>query len=279
MLSAVRNQNKIIEIPLVQIRPCRTQARRIFKQDDLKELAESIKQNGILQPLTVRKISVIEYELISGERRLRAAAMCGKTKVPCYVIICNDTQAGLYSLVENLQRKDLNVFEEAEGINTVMNVYGLTQEETARRLGKKQSTVANKLRVLKLSQDEREWIIKANLTERHARALLRIEDTVTRKIILSEIIERNMNVSQSEKYIEAALNEKNIHKRKTQKKRVVIKDIKIFENTINKAVNTMRSSGIDAISNQNETDDFIEYTVRISKCNINSNDNSGNLTA
>lgn len=279
MLSAVRNQNKIIEIPLVQIRPCRTQARRIFRQEDLKELAESINQNGILQPLTVRKISVVEYELISGERRLRAAAMCGKSKVPCYVIICNDEQAGIYSLVENLQRKDLNIFEQAEGINTVMNVYGLTQEETARRLGKRQSTVANKLRILKLSREEREWILKANLTERHARALLRIDDPVTRKIILSEIIERNMNVSQSEKYIDAALNEKNIHKRKTQRKRVVIKDIKIFENTINKAVNTMRSSGIEAVSNQNETDDFIEYTVRISKSNISPDDNTKNMTA
>ena len=95
MLSAVRNQNKIIQIPIVQIRPCRTQARRIFRQEDLKELAESIKQNGILQPLTVRKVSIVEYELISGERRLRAAAMCGKSKVPCYVIICNDEQAAV----------------------------------------------------------------------------------------------------------------------------------------------------------------------------------------
>lgn len=279
MLSNIRNEKKIVEIPIVQIRPCRTQARKNFRHEDLIELAESIKQNGILQPLTVRKISVVEYEIIAGERRLRAAVMCGKSKVPCCVLICNDIQAGLYSLVENLQRKNLNPFEEAEGILTLMNTYKLTQEEVAKKLGKSQSAVANKLRILRLGKDEREWILKANLTERHARAIIKIDDPVMRKIVLSEIIERSMNVSQSERYIDAILNEKNLNKRKSQKKRIIIKDIRIFENTINKAVNTMRSSGIDAFSKHSETDDFIEYTVRIPKNPVKSDEHSGNLTA
>lgn len=280
MLFNVERQKKIIEIPLVEIRPCPTQSRYIFRQDELKELAESIRINGVIQPLTVRKISSIEYELIAGERRLRAAAMCGKTKVPCHIISCSDKQASIYSLVENLQRSDLNCFEEAEGIKTLMETYGLTQEETAKRLGKKQSTIANKLRILKLNREEREWILKANLTERHARALLKIDDEVTRKILLSEIIERNLNVTQSEKYIDATLNEKNLKKIRNQKKRVVIKDIRIFENTINKAINTMRSSGIDAMTNQSETEEFIEYTVRIPKVKDKlRTDKSGNMTA
>lgn len=280
MLFKSDNQQKIVFIPLVEIRPCPTQARYIFRQDELKELAESIKLNGIIQPLTVRKISSIEYELIAGERRLRAAAMCGKTKVPCRIISCSDKQASIYSLIENLQRTDLNFFEEAEGISTLMEVYGLTQEEAAKRLGKKQSTVANKLRILKLNREEREFILKAHLTERHARALLKIEDKLTRRIALSEIIERNLNVSQSERYIDAILNEKNLKKSRNQKKRIIIKDIRIFENTINKAVNTMRSSGIDAMSNQSETDEFIEYTVRIPKSNSKPHDDeSGNMTA
>ena len=280
MLFNIKNEKKIIEIPIVEIRPCPTQARQIFRQQDLKGLAESIKQNGIIQPLTVRKISPLEYELVAGERRLRAAAMCGKKKVPCCVISCTDKQASCYSLIENIQRKDLNIFEEAEGIDTIMTVYGLTQEETAKYLGKKQSTIANKLRLLRLNREEREWIIKAGLTERHARALLKIDNAVTRRIMLSEIIERNMNVAQAERYIDAALNEKNLKKSRSQKKHIVIKDIRIFENTINKAINTMRSSGINAVSDQSETDEFIEYTVRIPKPKERHKDGeSGNMTA
>lgn len=258
-------QKKVVEIPIVEIRPCRTQARCIFRKDKLKELSESIKQNGIIQPLTVRKVSQIEYELIAGERRLRAAAMCGKSKVPCIIIDCNDEQASVYSLVENLQHTDLNCFEEAENINTLIKMYGLTQEEIAKSLGKKQSVISNKLKLLCLNGEEREWILKAGLTEYHAAALLKVEDMTTRKIILSEIIERKLNVSQSEKYIDACLNVSSIKKKRNQKRLIIIKDIRIFENTINKAINTMRLSGIDALSNQSETDEFIEYTVKILK--------------
>ncbi len=256
---------RVCEIPIVQIRPCRMQSRKSFSHEKLRELALSIKQNGILQPITVRRLSSIEYELISGERRLRAAVMCGNKKIPCIVLDCSDKQAEIYSLIENIQRCDLNFFEEAEGIERLMKEYGLTKTDTAKKLGKRQSTISNKLRILKLDDEEREIILKYNLTERHARALLKIEDTVLRRMILSEIIEESMNVSQSEKYIDEVLRRKSEDRQKNQKKRLVIKNIKIFENTINKAVDTMRSSGINAVTKQTETDEFIEFTVRIAK--------------
>ncbi len=271
---------RVCEIPIVQIRPCRMQSRKKFSNEKLRELALSIKQNGILQPITVRKVSSLEYELISGERRLRAAVMCGNKKIPCIVLDCSDKQAGIYSLIENLQRCDLNFFEEAEGIERLMKEYGLTKTDAARKLGKKQSTISNKLRILKLNDDEKEIILKYNLTERHARALLKIEDPVLRRMILSEIIEEGMNVSGAERHIDEVLRQKSEDRQKTQKKRLVIKNIKIFENTINKAVDTMRSSGIDAVTKQTETDEFIEITVRIPKSNKNSaEDSKKNLTA
>lgn len=151
---------KVCEIPIVRIRPCRTQSRKNFSNEKLRELALSIKQNGLLQPITVRKLSSIEYELISGERRLRAAVMCGNKKIPCIVLNCSDKQAEIYSLIENLQRCDLNFFEEAEGIEKLMKRYSLTKTDTAKRLGKKQSTISNKLRLLKLSDGDRQIILK-----------------------------------------------------------------------------------------------------------------------
>lgn len=265
MLLSIGSNKRITEIPIVQIRPCRTQARKNFPHEQMCELALSVKQNGILQPITVRKLSTVEYELISGERRLRAAAMCGKKKIPCIVMNCSDKQAGVYSLVENLQRCDLNFFEEAEGIERLMTLYGLSRAEAAKKLGKRQYTIANKLRILRLTDEERDIILKYELTEKHARALLRINDVVLRRMILSEIIEEGMNVRQSEKYIEEVLTQKSKDRQRKQKKRLIIKNIKIFENTINKAVDTMRSSGINAVTKHTESDDFIEYTVRIPK--------------
>ncbi len=264
MLLNLKNEKKIVEIPTMYIRPCRTQARRIFEDREMESLTESIKENGILQPLTVRKINSNEYELVAGERRLRAAAKSGMRKVPCIVLKCDNRQASVFSLIENLQRTDLNPFEEAEGIQRLIQDFGLTQEEAAKRLGKKQSTVANKLRLLKLDDEERDWIIRAGLTERHARALLKIDNVVTRKIALSEIIARSMNVAQAERYIASAMETKP-HSSSRQKNRFIFKDVRVFVNTINKAIDTMKSSGIDASSEKTETADYIEYTVRISK--------------
>ena len=265
MLVHMRRERKIVEIPIVQIRPCKTQTRKSYQSDQLKELAVSIHRNGILQPLTVRKVSTAEYELLAGERRLRAAAMCGEKKAPCIVISCSDRDAEIYSLTENLQRSDLNFFEEAKGITAVMNSCHISQQEVARMLGKRQSVIAAKLRILELNEEEQELILQYHLTEKHARAMLQIMDPLERRFILSEVIEKSMNVSQCEHFIHDYLCKTRYEKRQHQRQKAVIKDRRIFENTITNAVRTMHSFGITAIASQNEGDGYIEYIVRIPK--------------
>lgn len=258
---------KVIEIPARKIRPNKTQPRQDFYEEDLRSLSQSISNNGLLQPLTVRKLKNDEYELVAGERRLRASVMAGFTKIPCIVMKCSDKDSAIFALIENLQRKDLGMFEEARGINRLIRKYGITQEQAAIQLGKKQSTVANKLRLLRLSYDEQDWIVQAGLTERHARALLKIQNEDSRKEVLSHIIAENLNVKETEKYISSLLNNKKVqplHNNNNDKK-IVVKDVRIFVNTISRAVDTMRMSGIDAVSNKEETEDYIEYTVKIPK--------------
>lgn len=258
---------KVIEIPARKIRPNKTQPRQDFYEEDLRSLSQSISNNGLLQPLTVRKLKNDEYELIAGERRLRASVMAGFTKIPCIVMKCSDKDSAIFALIENLQRKDLGMFEEARGINRLIRKYGITQEQAAIQLGKKQSTVANKLRLLRLSYDEQDWIVQAGLTERHARALLKIQNEDSRKEVLSHIIAENLNVKETEKYISSLLDIKKVqplHNNNNDKK-IVVKDVRIFVNTISRAVDTMRMSGIDAVSNKEETEDYIEYTVKIPK--------------
>lgn len=260
-----KNEKKIVNISARKIRPNKTQPRKDFIEDDLRSLSQSIANNGLLQPLTVRKLRNDEYELIAGERRLRASVMAGFTKVPCIVMRCSDKDSAIFALIENLQRKDLGMFEEARGISRLIRKYGITQEQAALQLGKKQSTVANKLRLLRLSCDEQDWILQAGLTERHARALLKIGDEDLRKEALSHIIGENLNVKESELFIDSLLHRKRVQPVTVGEKKVAIKDVRIFVNTINKAVDTMRMSGIEAISNKAETAEYIEYTVKIPK--------------
>ncbi len=260
-----KNENKISEIPIIKIRPNKAQPRKAFDENELTELSRSIAENGILQPLTVRKISAAEYELVAGERRLRASALAGMKKVPCIVVRCSDKESAVYALLENLQRSDLGIFEEARGISKLMRRYGLTQEETAKRLGKSQSTIANKLRLLRLTYEEQEWIVNAGLGERHARALLRIDDEQLRREALSRIISEGLNTQQTDGLISILLNSAPKPERVKGSSKAVIKDLRIFVNTINKAIDTMRLAGIDAQSNKTDTDNFIEYTIRIPK--------------
>lgn len=260
----VKNENKLSEIPIIKIRPNKSQPRKQFFEDELQSLANSITENGILQPLTVRKVSASEFELVAGERRLRAAALAGLKRVPCIVVKCSDKESAIYALLENLQRADLGIFEEARGISRLLRRFGLTQKQAAEQLGKNQSTIANKLRLLRLSAEEQEWIENAGLSERHARALLKLEDEGLRRNALSRVIAEGLNVSQTEAlvnlYFHSAPKKTN---RGTSK--AVIKDIRIFVNTINKAVDTMRLAGIDAETHKSDNDNFIEYTIKISK--------------
>ena len=192
----IKNDNKISDIPIIKIRPNKAQPRKVFNEEDLNALSHSNTENGILQPLTVRKVSATEYELIAGERRLRASVLAGLRKVPCIVIKCSEKESAVYALLENLQRSDLGMFEEARGISRLIRRYGLTQQEAAVKLGKTQSTIANKLRLLRLTYEEQEWIENAGLSERHARALLKLGDEGARREALSKFISEILNVQQ-----------------------------------------------------------------------------------
>lgn len=270
----LKNENKISDIPIIKIRPNKAQPRKVFNEEDLNALSQSIAENGILQPLTVRKVSTTEYELIAGERRLRASVMAGLHKVPCIVIKCSEKESAVYALLENLQRSDLGMFEEARGVSRLIRRYGLTQQEAAVKLGKTQSTIANKLRLLRLTYEEQEWIENAGLSERHARALLKLGDEGARREALSKIISENLNVQQSENLINLMLSPSPKNNKKQGTSKAVIKDVRIFVNTINKAIDTMRLAGIDAQSDKTDTDNFIEYTIRIPKKQITDEEKS-----
>ena len=270
----LKNENKISDIPIIKIRPNKAQPRKVFNEEDLNALSQSIAENGILQPLTVRKVSATEYELIAGERRLRASVMAGLRKVPCIVIKCSEKESAVYALLENLQRSDLGMFEEARGVSRLIRRYGLTQQEAAVKLGKTQSTIANKLRLLRLTYEEQEWIENAGLSERHARALLKLGDEGARREALSKIISESLNVQQSENLINLMLNSSPKNNKKQGTSTAMIKDVRIFVNTINKAIDTMRLAGIDAQSDKTDTDNFIEYTIRIPKKQITDEEKS-----
>ena len=260
-----KEENKVLEIPTIQIRPNKTQPRKYFDEDELRLLSQSISTNGILQPLTVRKLSQTEYELVAGERRLRAAVLAGLSKVPCVLIKCTDKESAIFALLENIQRSDLNMFEEARGISRLIRKYGLTQEDAAIRLGKKQSTIANKMRLLKLSMEEQDWILQAGLSERHARALLRIDDEEVRKEMLSKIVAENLSAKDTEDEVVKMLCRTTVTSTAAQDKKFIVRDVRIFVNTIAKAVDTMRLSGINAVAKKAETEEYIEYTVKIPK--------------
>lgn len=260
-----KNENKISDIPIIKIRPNKAQPRKVFSESELSALAQSIFENGILQPLTVRKVSSAEYELIAGERRLRASVLAGLQKVPCIVIKCSDKESAVYALLENLQRCDLGMFEEARGVSRLIRRYGLTQQEAASKLGKTQSTIANKLRLLRLTYEEQEWIENAGLSERHARALLRLTDENTRREALSRVISESLNVMQTENLVNLMLTVTPKQEKKQGVNKVVVKDVRIFVNTINKAIDTMKLAGIDAQTDKIDTDNFIEYKIRIPK--------------
>ena len=240
------------------------QPRKQFKSEDLLSLAESIKENGILQPLLARRINNSDYyEIIAGECRLRAAILANLATVPCLIVDCDYEESAVYSIIENIQRSDLSFFEEAQAISQMQNHFGMTQEQIAKRLGKSQSALSNKLRLLKLPADVRYFIEKEGLTERHARALLKLESEKQMWTALNLIKDKGWNVQQTEEYINSVTNKAvKPHKNNIVK---IFKDVRIFVNTVNKAINTMKEAGIPAESNKTETDDYIEFFVRIPK--------------
>ena len=252
--------NKVVLLDIDEIIPNPNQPRTRFDDGELGQLADSIHENGVLQPLTVRKNPRGQYELISGERRLRAGKLASLSQIPCIIIDTDERQSAVLALIENIQRSNLNFFEEAAAIRNLITEYNINQEEAAVKLGKAQSTIANKLRLLKLSEAEQCAILNNGLTERHARALLKLEDREERLRALERILDKKMNVVQAEAYIDSLLDASP----KPEKKRVlIIKDIRLFLNTINKALDTMKRAGIKAESCKKQDDEYIEYVVRI----------------
>lgn len=260
-VQSLRELGKIIDISVNLIRPNPNQPRQYFDSSQLTSLAKSISQDGIIQPLTVRKVNNY-FELISGERRLRAAKLAGLRSVPCIVVDITDERSAVLALIENIQRADLNFFEEAEAISVLIQEYGMTQEDAAIRLGMAQSTIANKLRLLKLSSIEKKMIISNNLSERHARALLKVSSEEKRSQVLTYIIDNNLTVNAAEKYISSLETEEKI-KASYKKRSPVLRDVKLFFNTVDKAVNVMKLAGVDAKVKKKHHDGLIEYTILI----------------
>ncbi len=243
------------------------QPRKIFNDDALQELSSSIKEYGIIQPLLVRP-ATNGYELIAGERRLRASKMAGLTEVPVIVRAMDDEEMAELAMIENLQREDLHFLEEAYGYQVLIANFGITQEEAARRLGKSQSTIANKMRLLKLPGDIQTSIVDEGLTERHARALLKIEEEEIQKSILDTIREQDLNVRETENLIEEILADISREKSKKPRKQNIVKiirDARIFINSINKMASDIKKSGLNVTMDQDEDDDHVIISLKIPK--------------
>lgn len=264
------------EVEISEIRVPDGRFRRIRCDESLAALAESIKEHGIIEPLIVRRVLGIggeaEFTLVAGERRLRAAEMAGLTTVPVVSVETGEVDAAILAIIENLHREDLSMFEEAASIQSLISLTGMTQEACAKKLSVSQSYVANKLRLLRLSDGEQEKIEQNGLTERHARALLRLEDEEERGEVLSIIIKREMNVSRTEEYIEDLICAKSRMaereskpKGSEQKRKLVIRDIRLFYNSIDHAVDVIKKSGIPVESTRKEVEEGVLISILLPK--------------
>jgi len=259
--------NKVVEIEIDRVVPNPAQPRVIFNDYELSQLAISIQQNGILQPLTVRIVEgggyLPMFELISGERRLRASRLAGLTKVPCIIMETSAKNSALLAIMENIQRSDLNYIEEAFAISRLIEYLQITQEEAAVKLGIAQSTVANKLRLLKLADEEKAMALRFGLNERQARALLKIPSEMRREAI-EKISSAQLNTAATDRLIADMVAQKSAPARKQPaRKSFVVKQAALYINTFNHTIDSMKKAGIDCVVRKNKTDEFMEYEVRI----------------
>lgn len=250
----------VLSLPVSDISPNPNQPRRFFTPAELEELALSIREVGILQPLTVRRAEQ-GWELIAGERRLRAATMVGLDHVPCLAVEADESRSTLLALVENVQRQDLDFWEEALALDKLMRVCHMSQSEAAQRIGKSQSALSNKLRLLKLPEEILRALRDGGCTERHARALLTLPDESLQRKAADYILAHQLNVAQTEDYVTSLLSPK----QKSCKPIYLIKDVRIFLNTITKGLSIMNAAGIHAKCGQEETESEILLTIRIPK--------------
>ena len=257
---------EIKNIPINSIKPNPYQPRKTFNQKGLEELSQSIKTFGIIQPISVRKLSPESYELVAGERRLRASELAKLSEIPAMVVDYRDKDSAMVALVENLQREDLNFIEEAEGYNSLIIDHKFTQMELAEKLGKSQSTIANKLRLLKLPTDIKKTLIEENLTERHGRALLKLPDDNLRRIVLDKTINNNLNVNSTEAVVEDILD--NLRKKDDKAYKQNIKSlisIRIYLNTIKKAYKAIKEYGINAEYEEEDKGEYVLVTIKVPK--------------
>ncbi len=247
---------RVIFLPAKNIRPNPAQPRTVFREEALRELCESIRRHGILQPLSVRRVGT-GYELIAGERRLRAGIMAGLSEVPCIVMNMSDQESGMTALVENLQRQDLDFIEEARGISLLMSSWSMSQEQAARVLGKSQSAIANKLRLLQHSAPVLDALRQGELTERHGRALLKLPTETEKLQVIDHIVRKGLSVARTEQYIDDLLQNRGQKQPRA--------DVDHFIKSVTQTLSRIQKSGISAISERRETESQIVLTITIPK--------------
>lgn len=275
-------ERKVFYISVENIIPNPYQPRKVFTPSSLMELSESIKEHGVLQPITVRKLTEKTFELIAGERRLKAAKLAGLIEVPTIIANVSDEQSAVLALIENIQREDLNFIEEAKAYEKLINDYQITQQELSKKVGKNQSTIANKLRILRLPDFIKDKVVENNLTERHARALLKIPDEHIQEETLNTIIENELNVKKTDELIKSIINDlssfgkiqnKEENSSEEEKDNLVEKkqkikgfiNFKIYTNTIKNAFKAIVDSGLEANYDEKDKGEYIEITVQIPK--------------
>lgn len=264
-----KGSKRLVEVNVASIHPNPYQPRATFDEESIAELAQSIQQVGLLQPLLVRKVDD-GYELVAGERRLRAVTSLGMEKVACIVQQdIEDESSAMMALIENLQREDLHYLEEAQCYQKLLETYGLTQEELANRLGKSQSSIANKLRLLKLSDEVKAAMTEKRLSERHARALLKLTDDKQRLDAVERIAEKGLSVKETEQMVEKTLNKAYDEKQDGAKPRPkfmrIVRDYRLFMNTINQAVNQLRESGMTVEVEQSDRPDGVDIKISVTR--------------
>ncbi|MEG0180303.1 MAG: nucleoid occlusion protein [Terrisporobacter sp.] len=253
------------EIPVEKIIPNPYQPRKIFSVSSLEELSKSIKEYGVLQPITVREIGE-EYELVAGERRLRAAKLAQLETIPAIINNMSDQHSAVLALLENLQREDLNFIEESLGYENLIKEHGFTQQQLAEKLGKNQSTIANKLRILKLPNSVKEYLVENGLTERHARALLKLPNEELMMEIVDKVVKLELTVKRTEKLINDTLETLKAEEEPEKKQNIKCSmGIKIYLNTLKQAYDAILTTGIEAKYNEIDKGDYMEVVVKIPK--------------
>ncbi|ARI75534.1 nucleoid occlusion protein [Halobacillus mangrovi] len=257
------NPDEVVQVPVDRVQPNRYQPRAIFNNEKISELAQTIHTHGMIQPIVLRRLNDEEYELIAGERRWRAVQSLGWETIPAIIRDMNDSQTASVALIENLQREELTVIEEALAYAKLIELHDLTQEALAQRLGKSQSTIANKIRLLKLPESVQQAVMDKKITERHARALIAVKDPELQEKVLDEIIEKHLNVKQTEERIAKLSDPKPKKKKPTLKG--VNKDMRIAMNTIRQSLNMVTDTGIDLETDEEDHDEYYQITIKIPK--------------